>query len=205
MENPNKQDIETHDVLENPLKKKLPGNHIPSLKDLEEDPKRAEPRNESGYSFSKWMRGWSNSKTFRVVLLIIFVLAVVVFIFQAGMTVGFMRASFDRDWNNHYLDNFAPGIRETLGNLPETNRIPNDHGALGKIISINLPTFIIIGSDNIEKAITINQNTIIRNMRQTVQPASLVPDMNVVVIGDPNGLGQINAKFIRIIPMNQNQ
>ena len=176
----------TPDVLENPLKDSKPSQNN-------------QAKDHHGH-FRQHLENWMRSKNVRLGIIILLVCIIALLIFQAGMTVGFMRASYDRDWNNHYLENFGPGIRNPISRMSESNRAPNDHGAFGKIISISLPTVTILGPDSIEKTIVINQGTVIRDMHNPVQPTELVPNMSMVVIGTPNNQGQIEATFIRILP-----
>ena len=37
-------------------------------------------------------------------------------------------------------------------------------------------------------------------MRNDLTAKDLAPDQTIVVIGEPNAQGQINAKFIRVLP-----
>jgi hypothetical protein len=55
--------------------------------------------------------------------------------------------------------------------------------------------------NNIEKVILINTNTQIQEMRGNVATGDLKIDDFVVVIGTPNPQGQIEAKFIRVMPL----
>ena len=186
MESNYDNNIKTPDVLENPLK--------------EPQPSRDSKTKDQHGPFRQHLENWMKSKNVHLGIIILSVFIVALLIFQAGMTVGFMRASYDRDWNNHYLENFGPGINNPINRMSESNRAPNDHGAFGKIISVSLPTVTILGPDTIEKTIVIAPDTIMRDMHDPVQPTDLVPNMNMVVIGIPNTQGQIEAKFIRILP-----
>jgi len=54
-----------------------------------------------------------------------------------------------------------------MGPLNET--LPGGHGAVGEIISINLPQIIINGPDNLEKIILISASTTIRQFQENIQ------------------------------------
>lgn len=79
--------------------------------------------------------------------------------------------------------------------------MPNAHGAVGKIIKVELPTVVVFdGKDLTEKVIVIDDKTEIRKMRDIVSIDDLKLDEHIIVIGSPNSSGQIEAKLIRFIP-----
>ncbi len=129
-------------------------------------------------------------------LIVALILALI--IFQAGVTVGFRKAHFVKSWNDNYFKNFGPHKKGFP--VPMPGQFPNAHGTIGKIISVNFPTFIVEDRDKTEKIITLADTTKIRKMDNDGIQADLSIDTYVVVVGDPNDQGQINAKFIRIIP-----
>jgi hypothetical protein len=138
------------------------------------------------------------SKVFVGILYGFGVAVVVVFIFSAGVSVGFHKASFGRAWGENYKNNF--GMKPDFPNFMGDN-FPNAHGAIGKIIKIELPTIIVQDKDNTEKVILIKDDTQIEKMKDKIQTGDLKLDDFVVVIGSPNDKGQIEAKFIRLMPM----
>lgn len=137
------------------------------------------------------------SKILVRILYIAGIAIVLILIFSAGFSVGFHKASFGRAWGENYEKNF--------GMMPEhpefgKDNFPNAHGAVGKIIKIELPTIIVQDKDQTEKVVLINENTKIQKMRQPVEQKDLKVDDFAVIIGSPNDKGQIEAKFIRIMP-----
>jgi hypothetical protein len=127
----------------------------------------------------------------------IFIAALI--IFQAGMFVGFRRASFSYGLGDNYYRTFGgPRGGMMRGFLPDD--FPESHGVAGKIIKISLPNIFIAGNDGVEKNILISSSTLIREFRQMASPADLKVDDFVVVIGSPNAQSQIDAKFIRVMP-----
>ena len=126
------------------------------------------------------------------------VIIVALLIFSAGVTVGFNKASFGRAWGENYERNFGP---RPSGPLFGQDNFPNGNGAIGKIIKIELPTIIVQDKNNLEKVILIDTNTQIQEMRGNVATGDLKIDDFVVVIGTPNPQGQIEAKFIRVMPL----
>ena len=118
-------------------------------------------------------------------------------IFSAGVSVGFHRASFGKAWGDNYERNF--GMRPNRPDFMGDN-FPNAHGAIGKIIKMELPTIIVQDKDNTEKVILIKDDTQVEKMKDKIQASDLKMDDFIVVIGSPNDKGQIEAKFIRLMP-----
>ena len=140
------------------------------------------------------------SNRFKKVIYIVGVIFILALVFQAGMVVGFKKASFGRDWGENYERNFGPrrgGFDFMKDNLRE---IPNAHGAIGKIIKVEFPNIVVLDKDQTEKAIIIKDDTSILERKDMLTKESLVVDKFIVVIGNPNDQGQIEAKVIRIIP-----
>jgi len=131
------------------------------------------------------------------ILCILGILVAILIIFSLGVTVGVHKASFGRNWGENYERNF--GFRPDHSLLGKDN-FPNANGAVGKIIKISLPTIIVQDKDNIEKIILINSNTQIQEMRGSITANDLKIDDFIVAIGTPNTQGQIEAKFIRVMP-----
>lgn len=125
------------------------------------------------------------------------IIVIALLIFSAGVTVGFYKASFGHAWSENYERNF--GMRPDFSIFGENN-FPNAGGAIGKIIKIELPTLIVQDKDNVEKVILTNDDTQIEKMRQPAQTTDLKVDDFIVVIGAPDEQGQIEAKFIRVMP-----
>ena len=126
------------------------------------------------------------------------VVLVALVIFYAGVNVGFHKASFGRDWGENYERNFGFDPDQHLLNR---DNFPNANGAIGKIIKIELPTIIVEDKDNTEKVVLISADTKIEKAMTNIQPSALSNDDFVVVIGSPNNQGQIDAKFIRVMPV----
>ncbi|MCX6752513.1 MAG: hypothetical protein NTZ87_03395 [Candidatus Nomurabacteria bacterium] len=128
------------------------------------------------------------------------IVIVALLIFSAGITVGFRKASFGRAWGENYERNFGmmPN-RQMLGF--GIDNFPNAHGAVGKIIKITLPTLIVQDRDNTEKVVLIGSDTQIQKMRENITTNDLKVDDSIVVIGTPDAQGQIEAKFIRVMPL----
>ena len=150
--------------------------------------------------FKNKVNKFIESRNFKRIIYAFGIFFILFFVFQAGMIVGFKKASFRHDWGSNYEKNFGPyrSIPKFIkDNFSET---PNAHGAIGKIIKVDLPDIVVLDKDQTEKSIVIDDNTTIIEMTDKVNKESLAVDKFVVVIGNPNSSGQIEAKLIRIIP-----
>ncbi len=138
------------------------------------------------------------------VVLVIIILAIAFAIFQAGIFVGFHKASFLFNYGDNYYRNFGgPNFRNGNGN-GMGGRIIIDkggHGVIGKIIKIELDKVFVLGNDNIEKIINISSTTKIFERRDQIKFSDLKVDQNIVTIGNPDASGQINATLIRVMPL----
>lgn len=147
------------------------------------------------------------SKVFIKVLYTAGIILIAMAIFSAGISVGFHKASFGRAWGDNYYNNFGMGHKNEIGKgfkkMGMMDYFPNAHGAVGKIIKIELPTIIVSDKDNTEKVVLIKDDTKIQRMREeNLTTKDLTVDSFIVVIGSPNDKGQIEAKLIRIMPMD---
>ncbi len=146
----------------------------------------------------KDLKAYTQSQMFRKILAGVGAAIVALLIFQAGMHVGYRKAAFSYRFGDNYYRVFGDHGRKPLrgshrGGFMESN------GAIGKIVSIDLPTFVV-ASDNVEKVVSIGENTHIRHRDAAATPADLKVDDSVVVFGPLNEESQIEARLIRIVP-----
>ena len=131
-------------------------------------------------------------------------LIVFLLIFKLGIAVGYQKAAFSYRWGENYHRNFGGpkgGFMREFNQEISGGDFIGGHGTFGQIISIADSELVVRGKDNVEKIIVVNENTDIRRFRDTIQIEDLIVDEPIVVIGEPNDQGQIEAKFIRIMPM----
>ncbi len=124
-------------------------------------------------------------------------------IFQAGVFVGFKKATFSGRLGDNYYKTFGEqgGPGRMMPNFGEKGLSPsNAHGTIGKIADINLPQIIVADKDGVEKTVLINQETDIRSFRDSIKAEALKIGDFVVIIGEPTNEGIIDAKLIRIMP-----
>lgn len=139
------------------------------------------------------------SKIFRVVILSILVLMVILLILKIGMFIGAKRAGFTRGWGDNYHQNFGGPKGGFMAGFGDKDFM-QANGISGQIIKIDGTTITVSGRDNVEKIISTDDKTIIRNLDKTIKVSDLKVDDFIVVIGEPNDAGQIEAKFIRVMP-----
>lgn len=159
--------------------------------------------------FKNKITGISSTRTLKFIIWALVMIIIVFLVFQAGVSVGFHKAQFARNWGQNYYQNFGPrkGDRNSMPKMMMGmgDRFPNANGANGKIIKLNLPTLIVQDLDNTEKVILINNETKIVSQKEEISVDNLKIDSFIVVIGNPNDQGQIEAKLIRLMPLPPDQ
>ena len=136
-----------------------------------------------------------------IVGIAIFVL--VLLIFGTGMFVGMMKARFSFRWAENYHRNFGGpqgGFMSGWQMMPPGGEFIESYGTLGQIIKIDGSTIVIKGRNDVEKIILVKDDTVIKRLEKNIKLNNLTVDDFVVVIGEPNEAGQIEAKLIRVLP-----
>ena len=148
------------------------------------------------------MKEFFKSKKFQHILLGIGLFLAVLVIFEAGMVAGYHKAFFSYRMGEDYyktFDNGDNGMMPIPGFM-NARELPNQNGAVGNIVKISLPTITVADKDGVEKTILIGDDTVIRQFRDTLQPADLAIGNFIIVIGSPNNQSQIDANLIRVLP-----
>ncbi len=139
------------------------------------------------------------SKILKGVLIGLGVLAISLIILQAGMFVGFRKASFSYGLGDNFRPTFGGRYRGDFVGMPHGGFV-NAHGASGKIISVSGSTFILEDDDNVEKIVSMTTSTAVMRFRNAVPTTELKVGDFVVVIGAPDDQAQLEARLIRIMP-----
>jgi hypothetical protein len=128
----------------------------------------------------------------------IVILVVVIMIFQAGMLVGYRKAAFSYHLHQNYFQNFgeAPGAMGFMGD----RNAPNSHGSAGVIVSVASDAVTVSSPGRAEQVIKISSSTEIRKLGTTITEADLMPGNFIIVIGEPNTAGEIEARLVRVMP-----
>jgi len=140
------------------------------------------------------------AKWFKVAVYAIAVIIIFLIGFKAGTFVGFRKADFSYHWAENYHRNFAGPRDGFMAPLMTDKGYLSPHATFGKIIKIELPTIIIQSQNEAEKSALIKDDTNIRRLNEIIKGADLKVADQVVIIGEPNNSGQIEAKLIRIMP-----
>lgn len=141
------------------------------------------------------------SKTFKIATWLIAGFVALFLMFKLGMLVGYKKAAFFYRWGENYHRNFAGPQKGFFKEfLSDKMDFTEAHGVFGQIIKIDDNIIIVKSRDNIEKIILIKEEIVITRFRERIKSAELKIDDYVVVIGEPNEAGQIEAKMIRVMP-----
>lgn len=154
------------------------------------------------------LKEFTQSKSFHGVLIGIIISIIALLIFQAGVMVGHHKAQFGDRMSGNYERNFVDMGR---GGFPPNPNLgfgemlpPGGHGAAGQVINVTLPTFVIAGPDNLERTVLVSDETVIRQFRDELDTESLEVGKFVIVLGEPNDKGEIEARLIRFLPPPHN-
>ena len=162
-----------------------------------------EPKSENkpSSSFQERLKAFARTRLVLEIIYILLAIIAAIVIFQAGVFVGFHKASFDKSWDENYMQNFGPSKTGALGPMP--TQFPNAHGTIGKIIKlddVDQSGLVVEGQDNVEKIILLTSATHIREMRTDIAVSDLKLGDTLIIIGEPNTQGDIVASFIRVLP-----
>jgi|SRR3989338_5265048 len=141
------------------------------------------------------------SKTVRGIIIGLGVAILVLGIFKLGMVAGYHKARFSARFGDNFSRNFVDPRGEGFFKDFSDRKGPlGGHGAVGEIVSIALPLIIVSGPDNIEKIIVVSVDTEVHEFRNEITADNLKVGNFIVVLGNPNDNGQVEAKLIRIVP-----
>ena len=143
------------------------------------------------------------SKTFKWIIIGTACIILLGFVFNLGVFVGAKRADFSFRWAEEYHRNFGGPQGGFFGNFMGSDReFANANGSFGQIIKIdnNILTVKDNDGDNTEKTILVGDKTIIILQRKNIKLSDLKIGDNIVVVGEPNNDGQIQAELIRVMP-----
>ncbi len=145
------------------------------------------------------------SKIFKVSLCVIGSIVLAILIFRAGMSFGYRKANFSYKGGENFYRIFGRHSQKQKSYMMDffgskDRNFPNMHGSTGKVIKIDLPALLVEDQDGIEKTIVINNESVIKRFRDTIKDTDIKLDDFIVVIGNPNDKGEIEAKLIRTMP-----
>lgn len=145
------------------------------------------------------------SKSFKTTVVCIAGIAVLFAVFSVGVFVGARRAEFSYRWAEAYHRNFA-GPQEGFLGEAKGKEFVSSNGAFGIIAGINdsqAPDFKAITMEDrggAEKIILAGPKTAINFQRKNLTISDLKIGDSIIVVGQPNQDGQVEAGIIRIMP-----
>lgn len=158
------------------------------------------------------------SKGFKIAALAVAFILVALLSFAGGIKIGSRKALYSSDWGRNYERNFmhppfqsdrfpreAP--REFMDNMMRDfsgRDFRNGHGLVGTIIFISDKTIVVKDKDGKENTVAITDKTIIKMGPDSLNLGDLKQDDQIVVIGQPDSSGVVNADLIRVFPTNIN-
>lgn len=141
---------------------------------------------------------WASPVQRRIAISIIAVVAGLL-ILRLGMFIGHVQAALSlRAGDNYFRAIDGRDARNTLFFV--SNDMPSAHGAVGRVLSVSLPTFVVASPDNVEKTVVVSTGTVVRRFRDAIPATDIKPNDFTVVLGNPDGSGRIRAELVRIMP-----
>ena len=139
------------------------------------------------------------SKVFKGFILGLLSFLLLTFVFKVGEVVGIKKANFSCRWSDNYHQNFGGPKQGFMPGLRDKEFI-EANGVVGNIMDTATSTITIKGRGDVEKIVLITQDTVIKRLQKTIFLTDLQVNEMVVVIGEGNNQGQIEAKLIRVMP-----
>jgi hypothetical protein len=132
-------------------------------------------------------------------------LLVVLVAFGLGLLVGYRRAIFAADFGaRYYRTAFGdPFGQPMIGAMAPGPMIM--HGVAGQVIDVSTGTVLVRDVHGNEAMISVVSGTPVRNKDGTISIRDILPQDQIVVIGDPGVNGDVRARFIRILESTTTQ
>lgn len=163
------------------------------------------------------MREFIQSRIFGIVASIIGIFLIAVISFGGGVAVGLRKARFSSDFGRNYEQNFmgarfGDGRGEMMGGGNrggdmmgffrdvQGQDLRNGHGLAGIIISIDNNNLVVKDRDNKENTVIVTDDTLIKSRGESLKTIDLKVNDQIVIIGNPDENGTVNASLIRILP-----
>jgi hypothetical protein len=149
--------------------------------------------------------GEPHSKIFKIIIVLLFQLILLLGAFSLGLNVGQHKAKYTYAWVKNYPNNFPlpSGKNFVIPPPPESGQYFNAHGVDGTILSLKETSAVIKDDNGTEKTILIQPQTFIKHNFETFTIKNLKIGQQILVLGEANESGQIQAKFIRVLDERQ--
>ncbi|HVY72880.1 MAG TPA: hypothetical protein VG984_02435 [Candidatus Paceibacterota bacterium] len=155
-------------------------------------------------SFFESLKATLSRRPIAYLLLILAMLFVALLVFDAGVAVGTRRAFNIRPHGNMMYERQPMfGVGGVGVPLPH-GFIPGNHGAVGTISAISLPTFDMTTRDGAIQHVRITDDTRIEGMDRPLSPDNLSTGQSIVVFAAPGEMSTssetLDAHLIRVLP-----
>lgn len=146
------------------------------------------------------IKEYLRSQSFHGVIVGLGIVIIALIIFQAGVFVGYRKASFACRSGDNYYRMFDRRTPSPFG-FPLGDKFSAPHGAAGEVVGISLPTLVVSDrDDSAEQTVLVGTSTVVRKFDADIAVTDIKAGDFIVAIGDPNGDSQIVARLIRILP-----
>ncbi|MEI6528507.1 MAG: hypothetical protein WCO10_02425 [bacterium] len=145
----------------------------------------------------------AKSNKVKVSVYVIAGVLVLLFVFQAGMFVGFKKASFSFRVGENYFREMNGRRNDPMMGLRRDD-FGNSHGAIGQIVGVKLPTISLEEPNGSVKNILVSTSTAVRGFQGQLKIEDLKVGDYYIVFGSANDQGLVEAKLLRLMPAPEN-
>ena len=140
-----------------------------------------------------------SARSHKIIVIIASILVLIV-VFCLGMIAGYHGERFSQRWDRHYSE----VMNERYSAFGPFSKGKGDalvsHGAVGQVIAVNFPSFVVRSPQEVEKVVIIDPQTAIRRFRNEGTSTDVTIGSWVIALGSPDEKGEIHASLIRIMP-----
>jgi hypothetical protein len=133
----------------------------------------------------------------KLVLTVLIALVAVFVILRIGMFVGYQRAEYSFHWGDEYHQMFGGPPQGFLDDF-NGHGFVDAHGLFGDVLGVRGNEIMMRDKDGTEKIVVISPETVIRRQMNNLPVEKITPQMRIVIIGEPEDDGRIEAKMIRV-------
>ncbi len=144
---------------------------------------------------------------FKRILVAVLVLLVALGIFQAGVFVGYKKASVHyRIGEQYYGQMMRKGDRPRgdksgqmmRGMMPPV--FPGTNGIVGEVVSVGTSSIVVADPNGIEKVVLIGTTVPVKRFKEKIKVSEVNAGDRVVIIGASSATGEIQAELVRVMP-----
>ena len=141
------------------------------------------------------MQKISSANVIKGVLIGLAALIVLILVFNLGLLVGYRKAFFSEHWGENYQRNFVGPWPLPPGFHP--GDFLNADSTAGTVLTVSGNTIVMKDDQNTERTVIVSATTTIREGDETVSISDIKPSDQIVIIGQPDSTGELQANFIR--------